>query len=141
MDQIKTGGTLLNMKFTPALLEGEEGISRLAQLVRCYFRMDGRHIQFNVVRAETLRAALADPDAHRDILGLSIEELGVELFRLACVGRSEVEPAAQRVVGIVDRSRPVTPWADSEHRAGRRSWRGRPRSGKSDTRAKIDFFR
>jgi formate C-acetyltransferase len=68
MDQIKTGGTLLNMKFTPSLLEGEEGISRLAQLVRGYFHMDGHHVQFNVVRAETLRAAQADPDAHRDLI-------------------------------------------------------------------------
>jgi formate C-acetyltransferase len=68
MDQIKTGGTLLNMKFAPSLLEGEEGIRRLAQLVRGYFRMDGHHVQFNVVRAETLRAAQTDPDAHRDLI-------------------------------------------------------------------------
>jgi len=37
MDHIKTGGTLLNMKFTPGLLAGDEGIDRLHHLVRGYF--------------------------------------------------------------------------------------------------------
>jgi len=68
MDHIKTGGTLLNMKFTPAVLQGEEGIARVAQLVRSYFRADGHHIQLNVVSAETLRRAQADPDAHRGLI-------------------------------------------------------------------------
>ena len=57
MDHIRTGGTLLNQKFTPQLLEGEDGIDNLAHLVRAYFRLDGHHIQFNVVTAATLRAA------------------------------------------------------------------------------------
>jgi formate C-acetyltransferase len=68
MDHVKTGGTLLNMKFTPSLLEGDEGIDTLAHLVRGYFRMDGHHVQFNVVRAETLREAQAHPEAHRDLI-------------------------------------------------------------------------
>ncbi|GFE61666.1 trans-4-hydroxy-L-proline dehydratase [Geobacter sp. AOG2] len=68
MDHIRTGGTLLNMKFTPALVEGEEGIDKMANLVRSYFRMDGHHVQFNVVGAETLRAAQADPENHRDLI-------------------------------------------------------------------------
>jgi pyruvate-formate lyase len=68
MDHVKTGGTLLNMKFSPSLLEGEEGITNLAHLVRTYFKMDGHHIQFNVVNAELLRRAQADPAAHRDLL-------------------------------------------------------------------------
>jgi pyruvate formate-lyase/glycerol dehydratase family glycyl radical enzyme len=68
MDHVKTGGTLLNMKFAPAILAGEEGIDRLAHLVRSYFRADGHHVQFNVVSAETLRQAKADPDAHRGLI-------------------------------------------------------------------------
>jgi formate C-acetyltransferase len=68
MDHVRTGGTLLNMKFTPSLLEGEKGIGALASLVRSYFRMDGHHVQFNVVRAEQLRAAQADPGSHRDLI-------------------------------------------------------------------------
>jgi pyruvate formate-lyase/glycerol dehydratase family glycyl radical enzyme len=68
MDHIKTGGTLLNMKFTPSLIEGDEGIDRMRHLVRGYFEMSGHHVQFNVVDADTLRAAQADPDSHRDLI-------------------------------------------------------------------------
>jgi formate C-acetyltransferase len=68
MDQLKTGGALLNMKFTPELLAGEKGIEHLAQLVRAYFKMDGHHVQFNVVRAETLRKAQARPEDYRDLI-------------------------------------------------------------------------
>jgi formate C-acetyltransferase len=68
MDHIKTGGTLLNMKFTPSLLEGDSQMDALAHLVRSYFKMDGHHVQFNVVRAETLRQAQADPESYRDLI-------------------------------------------------------------------------
>ncbi len=68
MDHLRTGGTLLNMKFTPALLAGEEGIERLLQLVRAYFKMDGHHVQFNVVDASALREAQAHPDDHRGLI-------------------------------------------------------------------------
>jgi formate C-acetyltransferase len=68
MDHVKTGGTLLNMKFAPSLLEGEEGIGNLANLVRAYFKMDGHHVQFNVVSAKTLRDAQKEPEAHRSLI-------------------------------------------------------------------------
>ncbi len=68
MDHARTGGTLLNQKFHPQLLAGEEGLDKLAGLVRAYFRLDGHHIQFNVVTGKTLRAAQADPAAHRDLI-------------------------------------------------------------------------
>jgi pyruvate formate-lyase/glycerol dehydratase family glycyl radical enzyme len=68
MDHVLTGGTLLNMKFTPSLLEGEEGITNLAHLVRAYFKLGGHHIQFNVVSAETLRDAKKHPDRYRDLI-------------------------------------------------------------------------
>ncbi|MEP0767122.1 MAG: glycyl radical protein [Fimbriimonadia bacterium] len=68
MDHLRTGGTLLNMKFTPRLLEGDDGIERLGHLVRTYFRLDGHHVQFNVVTAETLREAKRDPEKHRDLI-------------------------------------------------------------------------
>jgi len=68
MDHARTGGTLLNQKFTPKLVEGPEGIDRMARLVRSYFKLDGHHIQFNVVTAETLREAQAHPDKHRDLI-------------------------------------------------------------------------
>ena len=68
MDHVRTGGTLLNMKFAPSLLEGESGIEHLAHLVRGYFKMDGHHVQFNVVRAATLREAQANPGEYRDLI-------------------------------------------------------------------------
>jgi trans-4-hydroxy-L-proline dehydratase len=68
MDHIRTGGTLLNQKLSPDLLETEEGLTKFVHLVRSYFRMDGHHIQFNVVTAETLRQAQAEPEKHRDLI-------------------------------------------------------------------------
>lgn len=68
MDHLRTGGTLLNQKFAPQLLEGDDGINHLAHLVRSYFTLDGHHIQFNVVTAETLRAAQANPEKYRDLI-------------------------------------------------------------------------
>jgi formate C-acetyltransferase len=68
MDQVKTGGTLLNQKFTPQLLEGEEGIKNLAHLIRAYFKLGGHHIQFNVISADTLRAAQKEPEEYRNLI-------------------------------------------------------------------------
>ncbi len=68
MDHLKTGGTLLNLKFTPQVLAGDDGVDKLAQLVRSYFRMNGHHVQFNVVSADTLREAQRNPQAHRDLI-------------------------------------------------------------------------
>jgi len=56
------------MKFTPHILEGNDGISKLAHLVRTYFRLDGHHIQFNVVNASTLREAQKYPEKYRDLI-------------------------------------------------------------------------
>ncbi|MFZ2054162.1 MAG: trans-4-hydroxy-L-proline dehydratase [Candidatus Aminicenantales bacterium] len=68
MDHLRTGGTLLNQKFTPQLLSTEEGLRKLAHLVRSYFKLDGHHIQFNVVTAETLREAQRHPERYRDLI-------------------------------------------------------------------------
>lgn len=68
IDHLRTGGTLLNQKFTPALLSDDAGIEAIKNLIRTYFKMDGHHIQFNVVTAETLKKAKAEPEAHRDLI-------------------------------------------------------------------------
>lgn len=68
MDHARTGGTLLNQKFTPRLLQDDEGLSKFIQLIRTYFKMDGHHIQFNVVDGKTLRAAQEHPDQYRDLI-------------------------------------------------------------------------
>ncbi len=68
LDHLRTGGTLLNQKFTPQLLSDESGENKLLNLIRTYFRYDGHHIQFNVVTAETLREAQREPEKHRDLI-------------------------------------------------------------------------
>lgn len=68
MDHLQTGGTLLNQKFTPGVVAGEEGLDQMANLVRAYFNMDGHHIQFNVIDRETLIAAQKDPEEYKDLI-------------------------------------------------------------------------
>jgi formate C-acetyltransferase len=68
MDQVKSGGTLLNQRFLPSVLAGEEGINGLVNLIRTYFKLGGHHIQFNVVDEETLREAQRAPESHRGLL-------------------------------------------------------------------------
>jgi pyruvate formate-lyase/glycerol dehydratase family glycyl radical enzyme len=68
MDHVKTGGTLLNLKVTPSLVASPEGLRKWAHLVRSYFKLDGHHVQFNVVRGESLREAQRTPERHRDLI-------------------------------------------------------------------------
>ncbi len=68
MDHLMTGGTLLNQKFTPSVVKGEEGLDHMADLIRAYFDLDGHHIQFNVIDRETLLAAQRNPDDYKDLI-------------------------------------------------------------------------
>ena len=68
MDHLQTGGTLLNQKFTPAVVAGEKGLDSMAALIRAYFSLDGHHIQFNVIDRATLLAAQQQPDDYKDLI-------------------------------------------------------------------------
>ncbi|MFP4548184.1 MAG: trans-4-hydroxy-L-proline dehydratase [Fidelibacterota bacterium] len=68
IDHLKTGGTLLNQKFTPQIFEDESNIDKIVSLIRSYFKMDGHHIQFNVVSADTLRKARKNPGAYKNLI-------------------------------------------------------------------------
>jgi pyruvate formate-lyase/glycerol dehydratase family glycyl radical enzyme len=68
MDHARTGGTLLNQKFTPQLLDSDDALEKLVHLIRTYFKLDGHHIQFNVVDAATLREAQQHPELHRNLI-------------------------------------------------------------------------
>jgi formate C-acetyltransferase len=68
LDQVKSGGTLLNLRFVPSLLKREKDIEKLGHLIRSYFSLGGHHIQFNVVDTATLLAAQACPEDYRDLL-------------------------------------------------------------------------
>lgn len=94
MEHVKTGGTLLNQKFSPSLLNNEEGVTNLMHLVRTYFKMDGHHIQFNIISADTLKRAQKNPDENKDLIvrvaGYSdyFNDLGPELQN-EIIGRTE----------------------------------------------------
>lgn len=85
IDHLHTGGTLLNQKFSPDFFEDDTSIRKVSSLVRSYFRMNGHHIQFNVVSAATLKDAQKHPEKHRNLIvrvaGYSdyFNDLGVDL--------------------------------------------------------------
>ncbi len=85
IDHLRTGGTLLNQKFTPMIMEDEDGLAKVGHLIRAYFKLNGHHIQFNVVSADTLRQAQQCPEKYRDLIvrvaGYSdyFVDLGVDL--------------------------------------------------------------
>ena len=62
------GPQLINMKFSPANLAGEEGARRLMQVIRTWCDLKLWHIQFNVINRETLIAAQKDPEKYRDLV-------------------------------------------------------------------------
>ena len=68
MDHLKTGGTLLNQKFTPEVLASDEGLENMAALIRSYFAKDGHHVQFNVVSRKTLIEAQKKPEEYKDLI-------------------------------------------------------------------------
>jgi trans-4-hydroxy-L-proline dehydratase len=68
MDQVKSGGTLLNQRFLPGVLATDRDLKKLAALIRTYFRLGGHHIQFNVVDTNTLRQAQQTPDEYKNLL-------------------------------------------------------------------------
>ncbi|GAB6395154.1 MAG: glycyl radical enzyme [Bacteroidales bacterium] len=68
LDQVKSGGTLLNLRFLPSLLKREEDVAKLASLIRSYFALGGHHVQFNIIDTATLLAAQQTPEDYRDLL-------------------------------------------------------------------------
>ena len=68
MYHIKTGGTLLNQRFAPSVVQGEKGLDNMANLVRAYFNMDGHHIQFNVFDKNVLLEAQKNPQDYKDLI-------------------------------------------------------------------------
>lgn len=68
LDQLKTGGALLNQKFSPSVVAGEDGITHMATLIRSYFALDGHHLQFNVIERETLLKAQQNPKEYENLI-------------------------------------------------------------------------
>ncbi len=61
-------GSTLNMKIDPAVFEKEDGFKRLADLIRVFVDQKVDQTQFNVVSADTLKAAQREPEKHQDLV-------------------------------------------------------------------------
>lgn len=72
-----SNGTLLNVKFTPATLDGNAGLQKLTDFLRAFTQLKLQHVQFNVVNADTLRQAQQRP---QDFAGLVVRVAGYSAF-------------------------------------------------------------
>ena len=55
------------MKFQKSAFDGEN-LYKLAHLIRGYFKLDGHHVQFNVIDAQTLKDAKENPEEYRNLI-------------------------------------------------------------------------
>jgi len=76
-NMLLSNGTLLNVKFTPSTLEGQQGLNKLADFLGAFTRLKLQHVQFNVVNAEQLREAQKRP---QDFAGLVVRVAGYSAF-------------------------------------------------------------
>lgn len=65
---IASNGTLLNQKFHPSALSGDEGLNNFVALIRSYFDQKGSHMQFNVVDKNTLIDAQKHPENYKHLV-------------------------------------------------------------------------
>ncbi len=69
LDHIKAcNGTLLNMRFSPAVLKEERDLVKFANFLRAYCLMGGYHVQFNVVSSKLLKKAQQTPEKYKNLL-------------------------------------------------------------------------
>jgi len=68
MDHLSTGGTLLNQKLNPSTVEGTRGTKNMSAVVRSYFNREGHHIQFNVIKKDTLLKAQKNPEGYKNLI-------------------------------------------------------------------------
>lgn len=65
---LASNGTLLNMKFLPSFFEGDDALAKFVNLLRGFCELKIPHVQFNVVSAQMLRAAQAQPERYRHLV-------------------------------------------------------------------------
>jgi formate C-acetyltransferase len=63
-----SNGTILNLKFHPSALQGEERLRKFVALLRTYFDLKGFQVQFNIISPEVLREAQREPDKYRNLV-------------------------------------------------------------------------
>lgn len=67
-NHLTSNGSLLNVKFAPATLAGNEGLKKLIAYIKAFDRLNIQHIQFNVQSRETLIDAQKHPEKHKDLV-------------------------------------------------------------------------
>jgi len=66
--KLVTNGDALNLRLSPSMVQNEEGLRKVASLIRTYFDLGGMHVQFNVVSSEMLRDAQLHPENYKDLV-------------------------------------------------------------------------
>lgn len=61
-------GLALNIRIHPSSVSNDEGVKKLEAMTKAYFNQGGMEVQYNIVSAETMRKAQADPAAYRDLV-------------------------------------------------------------------------
>ena len=61
-------GIALNMRIHPSSVSTDEGLGKLKEMTKTYFANGGMEVQYNIVSAETMRAAQEDPQTYRDLV-------------------------------------------------------------------------
>ncbi len=61
------GGLVLNLKFTPSALQGEDGVEKLKNILTTYLKKGGFQVQVNVIDEKALREAQEYPERYRDL--------------------------------------------------------------------------
>lgn len=61
-------GTLMNLKFHPTAISGEEGCEKLSQLIQTYFGLGGMELQINIVSSDTLKEAQTNPSKYKNLV-------------------------------------------------------------------------
>jgi pyruvate formate-lyase/glycerol dehydratase family glycyl radical enzyme len=74
---LTVNGSLLNIKFNPDTLKGEEGIKKFSNFIRAFTKLKIQHVQFNVLTKETLQAAQKNPQNYK---GLIVRVAGYSAF-------------------------------------------------------------
>ncbi len=68
MDQGRFCGTLLNQRYSPQALRTSQDLDKLASMIRSYFKLNGHHIQFNIIDTATLNKAQENPDEYKNLI-------------------------------------------------------------------------
>lgn len=65
---LMSNGSLLNVKFHPQVLAGQDGIHKMIGFLQAFMKLKLQHIQFNIVSVDTLRAAQQHPEKYKNLV-------------------------------------------------------------------------